>query len=68
MAQGVEENVQMGINLSRSTVRTFEHNDMDDLERVLQVSVDRSACMMPRLQFSSSPSPPGAGGGSRCCG
>lgn len=34
--QGVEENVQMGINLSRSTVRTFEHNDMDDLERVLQ--------------------------------
>eukprot|EP00903_Cladosiphon_okamuranus_P006351 g6221.t1 len=34
--QGVEENVQMGINLSRSTVRTFKHNDMDDLERVLQ--------------------------------
>lgn len=34
--QGVEENVQTGINLSRSTVRTFKHNDMDDLERVLQ--------------------------------
>ncbi|CAM9515948.1 unnamed protein product [Pylaiella littoralis] len=34
--QGAEENVQMGINLSRSTVRTFKHNDMDDLERVLR--------------------------------
>ncbi|CAM9953210.1 unnamed protein product [Scytosiphon promiscuus] len=34
--QGVEENVQTGINLSRSTVRTFKHNDMDDLERVLE--------------------------------
>ncbi|CAN0482205.1 unnamed protein product [Ectocarpus sp. 8 AP-2014] len=34
--QGVEENVQTGINLSRSTVRTFKHNDMDDLERVLK--------------------------------
>ena len=29
--------MQTGINLSRSTVRTFKHNDMDDLERVLQV-------------------------------
>ncbi|CAN0300399.1 unnamed protein product, partial [Ectocarpus sp. 4 AP-2014] len=34
--KGVEENVQTGINLSRSTVRTFKHNDMDDLERVLK--------------------------------
>ncbi|CAM9848591.1 unnamed protein product [Ascophyllum nodosum] len=34
--QGVEENVQTGINLSRSTVRTFKHNDMEDLERVLK--------------------------------
>ncbi|CAM9844233.1 unnamed protein product, partial [Hapterophycus canaliculatus] len=34
--QGVEENVQTGINLSRSTVKTFKHNDMDDLERVLE--------------------------------
>lgn len=40
MRQGVEENVQMGINLSRSTVRTFRHNDMDDLERVLEVCMD----------------------------
>lgn len=31
--------MQMGINLSRSTVRTFKHNDMDDLERVLQVGL-----------------------------
>lgn len=34
--------MQTGINLSRSTVRTFKHNDMEDLERVLQV---RDCCL-----------------------
>ena len=36
----MEENVQTGINLSRSTVRTFKHNDMEDLERVLKVRAE----------------------------
>ncbi|CAN0432586.1 unnamed protein product [Discosporangium mesarthrocarpum] len=35
--QGCEEGVQTGLNLSRSTVRTFKHNDMEDLERLLEV-------------------------------
>eukprot|EP00611_Tribonema_gayanum_P000410 TRINITY_DN10280_c0_g1_i1.p1 TRINITY_DN10280_c0_g1~~TRINITY_DN10280_c0_g1_i1.p1 ORF type:complete len:508 (+),score=135.00 TRINITY_DN10280_c0_g1_i1:182-1705(+) len=33
---GVHEAVQTGLDLSRSTVRFFKHNDMDDLLRVLQ--------------------------------
>ena len=28
--------IKKGIQISRSTVRWFEHNDMEDLERVLQ--------------------------------
>ncbi|CAM9258223.1 unnamed protein product [Phaeothamnion confervicola] len=32
---GCEEPVFTGVNLSRSTVRTFRHNDVADLERVL---------------------------------
>lgn len=34
--KGVSFPVQTGVNLSRSTVQWFEHNDMDDLERVLK--------------------------------
>jgi serine palmitoyltransferase len=28
--------IQKGLQISRSTVRWFEHNDMEDLERVLE--------------------------------
>ena len=35
--------IQKGIQISRSTVRWFEHNDMDDLERVLQRVVKEQA-------------------------
>jgi serine palmitoyltransferase len=28
--------IQKGLQISRSTVRWYEHNDMDDLERVLE--------------------------------
>lgn len=66
--KGVEENVQTGINLSRSTVRTFKHNDMDDLERVLQVygsrqcvskRGDRKSCSTDAFSFSFFFNPPG---------
>jgi len=33
--KGVNFAIQKGLQISRSTVRWFEHNDMDDLERVL---------------------------------
>ena len=33
---GVNFAIQKGLQISRSTVRWFEHNDMDDLERVLE--------------------------------
>jgi serine palmitoyltransferase len=33
---GVEEPMQNGLNLSRSILRPFKHNDMEDLERVLR--------------------------------
>lgn len=45
--------MQLGINLSRSTVRTFKHNDMDDLERVLQVSCSLTPGTGPRLVLAS---------------
>ena len=34
--KGVNFAIQKGIQISRSTVRWYEHNDMDDLERVLE--------------------------------
>lgn len=34
--KAVNHAIQRGIQISRSTVRWFEHNDMDDLEKVLQ--------------------------------
>jgi serine palmitoyltransferase len=34
--KGVNYAIQKGLQISRSTVRWFEHNDMDDLERVLE--------------------------------
>jgi serine palmitoyltransferase len=34
--KGVNFAIQKGLQISRSTVRWFEHNDMDDLERVLE--------------------------------
>ncbi|DAA76573.1 TPA_exp: Uncharacterized protein A8136_7250 [Trichophyton benhamiae CBS 112371] len=33
--KGVNHAIRKGIQISRSTVRWYEHNDMDDLERVL---------------------------------
>ena len=35
--------IRKGIEISRSTVRWFEHNDLDDLERVLQRVVKEQA-------------------------
>lgn len=32
---GVNFAVQKGVQISRSIIRTFKHNDMEDLERVL---------------------------------
>jgi serine palmitoyltransferase len=34
--KGVNFAIQKGLQISRSTVRWYEHNDMDDLEAVLQ--------------------------------
>jgi serine palmitoyltransferase len=34
--KGVNFAIQKGLQISRSTVRWFEHNNMDDLERVLE--------------------------------
>ena len=34
--KGVNFSIRKGIQISRSTVRWFEHNDMEDLERVLK--------------------------------
>ena len=34
--KGVNFAIQKGLQISRSTVRWFEHNDMGDLERVLE--------------------------------
>ena len=34
--KGVGFAIQKGLQISRSTVRWYEHNDMDDLERVLE--------------------------------
>jgi serine palmitoyltransferase len=34
--KGVNYAIQKGLQISRSTVRWYEHNDMDDLERVLE--------------------------------
>ncbi|KAK9474701.1 pyridoxal phosphate-dependent transferase [Dipodascopsis tothii] len=39
--------IQKGIQISRSTVRWFEHNDMEDLERVLQKVVKDFAGVKP---------------------
>lgn len=32
---GVSFAIQKGVQISRSIIRTFKHNDMEDLERVL---------------------------------
>ena len=34
--RAVNYSIRKGLQISRSTVRWYEHNDMDDLERVLQ--------------------------------
>lgn len=34
--KAVNYSIQKGLDISRSTVRWFEHNDLEDLERVLQ--------------------------------
>ena len=34
--KGVSYAIRKGIQISRSTVRWYEHNDLDDMERVLQ--------------------------------
>lgn len=34
--KAVNYSIRKGLQISRSTVRWFEHNDMEDLERVLQ--------------------------------
>lgn len=34
--KGVNYAIRKGIQISRSTVRWYEHNDLDDMERVLQ--------------------------------
>lgn len=39
--EAVNFSVRTGVNLSRSTVRYFRHNDMDDLERVLRETTRR---------------------------
>ncbi|KAF2144471.1 uncharacterized protein K452DRAFT_245334 [Aplosporella prunicola CBS 121167] len=39
----VNYSVRKGIQISRSTVRWFEHNDMDDLEKVLERTVKEQA-------------------------
>ncbi|KAI9833803.1 MAG: serine palmitoyltransferase component [Phylliscum demangeonii] len=41
--RGVNYAIRRGIQISRSTVRWFDHNDMDDLERVLQRIVREQA-------------------------
>lgn len=38
--EGVGEPIRTGVNLSRSTVHYFKHNDMEDLNRVLKKIVD----------------------------
>lgn len=34
--EGVSFAIQKGVQISRSIVRTYKHNDMEDLERVLK--------------------------------
>ena len=41
--KAVNFSVRKGIQISRSTVRWYEHNDMEDLERVLQKVVKEQA-------------------------
>lgn len=44
--KGVSYAIRRGIQISRSTVRWYEHNDMDDLERVLE-KVSREQARKP---------------------
>ena len=41
--KGVNFAIRKGIQISRSTVRWFEHNDMEDLEKVLAKTVKEQA-------------------------
>ena len=54
--EGVNFAVQKGVQISRSAVRYFRHNDMQDLERVLMAvqQEDKKACVHPRLLLSDS--------------
>lgn len=49
--QGVCYPIQNGCHLSRASIRTFKHNDMADLERILQ-DIDRE---YKRLRCPSQP-------------
>ena len=40
MDEGCCESVRTGVELSRSTVITFRHNDMQDLRKILQSIAD----------------------------
>jgi serine palmitoyltransferase len=44
--KGVSYAIRRGIQISRSTVRWYEHNDMDDLERVVE-KVSREQARKP---------------------
>lgn len=39
--KGVNFSIQKGLLASRSRIEFFEHNDMDDLERLLQMQAER---------------------------
>jgi serine palmitoyltransferase len=46
--KGVNFAIQKGLQISRSTIRWFEHNDMDDLERVLEeIKVEHARSKKP---------------------
>ena len=40
MDEGCSDSVRIGVELSRSTVITFRHNDMNDLRNILQSIAD----------------------------
>ncbi len=53
-AQGVNYGIQNGCHLSRARVLYFRHNDVQDLERVLQRVAQedrRSRCVCPKSLF-----------------
>jgi 7-keto-8-aminopelargonate synthetase-like enzyme len=50
--EGVSFAIQKGVQISRSIIRTFKHNDMEDLERVLNDIETEHTVVSYRTYFS----------------